>query len=98
MMDHKMKSNVEWKAFGDLDPLWSAASWEQRSKQGANPWTEEEFYRCGEVGWEECLPHWQTYGIDPRACVEVGCGPGRITKQLASFFRHVHGIDVSEAM
>src|SRR5712691_9314271 len=28
-------------------------------------------------------------------CVEIGCGTGRITRQLASCFRHVTALDVS---
>jgi SAM-dependent methyltransferase len=39
-------------------------------------------------------------GADPRGgtCVEVGCGPGRMTAALAERFDHVVGLDVSPAM
>lgn len=39
-------------------------------------------------------------GADPRGgtCVEVGCGPGRMTGVLAERFDHVVAVDVSEGM
>jgi ubiquinone/menaquinone biosynthesis C-methylase UbiE len=39
-------------------------------------------------------------GADPRGatCVEVGCGPGRMTGALAERFEHVVAVDVSSAM
>ena len=39
-------------------------------------------------------------GADPRAgiCVEVGCGPGRMTSVLAERFDQVVAVDVSEGM
>lgn len=39
-------------------------------------------------------------GADPRGgtCVEVGCGPGRMTGALAERYDHVIGLDVSPAM
>ena len=39
-------------------------------------------------------------GVDPRGgtCVEVGCGPGRMTAVLAERFDHVVAVDVSEGM
>jgi SAM-dependent methyltransferase len=39
-------------------------------------------------------------GDDPRGgvCVEVGCGPGRMTRLLAARFEHVIAVDVSPAM
>ena len=39
-------------------------------------------------------------GGDPRGgtCVEVGCGPGRMTGSLAKLFDHVIAVDVSPAM
>jgi SAM-dependent methyltransferase len=39
-------------------------------------------------------------GVDPRGgtCVEVGCGPGRMTAALAERFDRVLGLDVSPAM
>ncbi|MGH3131088.1 MAG: class I SAM-dependent methyltransferase, partial [Gaiellaceae bacterium] len=39
-------------------------------------------------------------GADPRGgvCVEVGCGPGRMTAALAARFDRVLAVDVSPAM
>src|ERR687887_845859 len=39
-------------------------------------------------------------GTDPHGgtCVEVGCGPGRMTGDLAARFDHVAAVDVSPAM
>src|SRR3989442_10706589 len=39
-------------------------------------------------------------GADPRGrtCVEVGCGPGRMTRHLAQRFDRVVAVDVSPAM
>jgi SAM-dependent methyltransferase len=39
-------------------------------------------------------------GADPRGgtCIEVGCGPGRMTAALAERFDHVLALDVSPAM
>lgn len=39
-------------------------------------------------------------GADPRGgvCVEVGCGPGRMTPELAARFQQVLALDVSPAM
>lgn len=94
----EVKSNVEWKQWGKDDPLWAVASWAKKQKGGASPWTEEEFYSLGESDWRDFWRHWQHYGVDAQSCVEVGCGAGRITKQLAGSFDRVYAVDVSEDM
>jgi ubiquinone/menaquinone biosynthesis C-methylase UbiE len=94
----ELKSNIEWKQWGKDDPLWGVASWASKQKDGASPWTEEEFYALGQSDWRDFLGHWRQYGVSTQNCLEIGCGAGRITKQLAMFFGHVYAVDVSRDM
>jgi SAM-dependent methyltransferase len=93
-----MKSNLEWRAWGNVDPLYGVATIPDRSIDGSAPWTEEEFYRLGEVDWKSFYPWWEKYGVSREHCLEIGCGAGRITRQLAKFFKTVTGVDVSPGM
>ena len=94
----ELKSNTEWKQWGKDDPLWGVSSWANKQKGGASPWTEEEFYLLGESDWRDCLDHWLQYGVNTESCLEIGCGAGRITRQLATSFDKVWAVDVSEEM
>jgi SAM-dependent methyltransferase len=94
----KLKSNAEWELWGKDDPLWGVASWANKQKDGASPWTEAEFYALGESDWMDFQRHWQQYGLETGSCLEIGCGAGRITKQLAMSFDRVYAVDVSEHM
>jgi SAM-dependent methyltransferase len=51
-------------------------------------------------GEEELASLFGRLGADPRGgvCVEVGCGPGRMTGALAARFDHVVAVDVSPEM
>ena len=51
-------------------------------------------------GEEELSSLFGRLGADPRGgvCVEVGCGPGRMTGALAARFDHVIAVDVSPEM
>jgi ArsR family transcriptional regulator len=53
-----------------------------------------------ERGAEELASLFGRLGADPRGgvCVEVGCGPGRMTAALAERFERVIAVDVSPAM
>jgi len=93
-----VKSNIEWKAWGQIDPLWAVASWSGKNRGGASPWTDEEFYALGRADWADFLTLWNQYGLDKTSCVEIGCGAGRLTKSMALDFKDVHGIDVSQNM
>jgi ubiquinone/menaquinone biosynthesis C-methylase UbiE len=93
-----LRSNTEWKQWGKEDPLWGVATWADKHKDGSSPWTEEEFYAVGESDFQDFLRQWQHYGVRKESCLEVGCGAGRLTKQLANTFRQVYAIDVSEDM
>jgi SAM-dependent methyltransferase len=94
----ELKSNVEWKLWGKDDPLYGVASWNNRQKGAESEWTDEAFYALGESDWRDFVHHWQQYGVDRGSCLEVGCGAGRMARQLAVFFDRVYAVDVSEAM
>jgi SAM-dependent methyltransferase len=93
-----LKSNTEWQRWGREDPLWGVISWENRQKEGDSPWTKEELYALGESDFQDFFHHWKHYGVGLESCLEIGCGIGRLTRQLAGTFSHVHAVDVSEDM
>jgi ubiquinone/menaquinone biosynthesis C-methylase UbiE len=93
-----LQSNVEWKQWGKDDPLYGVASWSNKQKGAESEWTDEGFYALGESDWRDFVRHWQQYGVNRESCLEVGCGAGRITRQLALFFDRVYAVDVSTAM
>lgn len=78
--------------------MYGVASLEGRNKRGKNPWTNEEFYAYGALVWSEYVVHWERYGVNRESCVEIGCGAGRMTKQLSAYFQQVHAVDVSREM
>lgn len=94
-----MPSDVEWIRWGKQDPLWSVATWKDKHKGAAGGWTDEEFFANGADHWERCEKAWRRYGVNfDTACLEVGCGAGRMTRVLAAAFRAVEAVDVSEDM
>lgn len=94
----KVSSNIEWRKWGDTDPLWGVASWKGKEKDGADPWTADEFFGLGKLDWQVFFSHWGRYGVDASSCLEIGCGAGRITAHLTKCFRRTYAVDVSEGM
>lgn len=97
-MKTTFKSNIEWKKWGEADPLMGVATRAGKSADGTNPWQDEEFYDLGRSDWSDFVERWRRYGYNNASCLEIGCGVGRITQQLASNFQHVYALDVSEGM
>jgi SAM-dependent methyltransferase len=91
-------SNVEWRRWGDEDPFFAVAAWDDRQRAGSRPWTAAEFYAVGAQDWADFRRRWWNYGVDRGRCLEIGCGAGRLTRQIATDFREVIGVDVSEGM
>jgi len=91
-------ATAEWETWGRTDPLFGVASWAGKRRNGPNAWTNGEFYKLGESDWNDFLTRWKRYGVDLDACLEIGCGAGRITKHLAKSFSRIHALDVSESM
>lgn len=94
----ELSSNKEWKKWGEIDPLFGVASWQNKERDSSNPWTDKEFYQLGKLDWQDFSRHWEMFGVNRESCLEIGCGAGRITMQLGLYFNQVHAIDVSEKM
>ncbi len=94
-----LSSDGDWIRWGEVDPLWAVVTAEGKQKSGPSPWTDQEFYALGASDWEGHRALWNRYGLDTRgACLEIGCGAGRITSALARTFTSVEAVDVSQAM
>jgi SAM-dependent methyltransferase len=91
-----MRSTLEWKFWGQHDPLWAVATWKDRQANGANPWTPEEFLEAGRVDARGICRHWDHFGrLSGGTCIEIGCGSGRMTSALLDYFDRVFAVDVS---
>src|SRR5437763_13215093 len=86
----------EWRAIArGPDVLFHVCSWP--GKRGT--WTEDEFYAAGRSDWEDFRSQWRHYWPElGGACVEIGCGAGRLTAALADDFQRVVALDVSQDM
>ena len=91
-------SNIEWTAWAQRDPLYAVATCPERNKDGLTPWCNDAFYALGKPDWEDFRARWEQYGLDRDSCVEIGCGAGRMTRQMAEHFGVVHAFDISEDM
>jgi SAM-dependent methyltransferase len=94
----RLGSNTDWERWGDTDPLWGVAAWSGKQIGAPGAWREDDFYELGRSDWADFVRRWERYGVTSESCVEIGCGAGRITKQLVAYFTTVHAIDVSEGM
>ena len=70
---------------------------------GKEEWSEEEFYRSGEVNLKQFVLNDLgnvCQGRDPKdmKVLEIGCGAGRITRAMAGVFGRVYGVDISREM
>jgi ubiquinone/menaquinone biosynthesis C-methylase UbiE len=90
-----VRTDAEWRYWGKRDPLWSVASAPGKEIGGTEPWTTEGFLALGEADFADVRRHWEHYGMHFGRCVEIGCGAGRMTYQLARAFDTVLALDVS---
>jgi ubiquinone/menaquinone biosynthesis C-methylase UbiE len=91
-------TNTEWLFWGRHDPLWGAVTYDFHARGDALAWTDEAFYELGRADWQRFRPRWEAYGMGTASCLDLGCGPGRITRQMAEVFDEVHAVDVSPDM
>lgn len=86
-----------WEVLGDVDPMFGVLS--DPSKHGGR-WDPEEFFASGRAHVENLIRAL----ADARAtfvagaCLDFGCGVGRLTIPLAERFRQTVGVDVAQPM
>lgn len=93
----ELRSNREWIFWGEHDPLYAVATRPGKQIGGESPWSTDDFFATGQLYFADVRRQWQQYGSGSEHCVEIGCGAGRITRQLVAEFRRVTAVDVSRA-
>ncbi len=90
-------SRTHWEDMGHLDPCWAILS-EPNKRNGK--WELAEFFATGETEIAQVISTAQHLGF-PKArnrALDFGCGLGRLTRALTSYFDRVTGIDISRSM
>jgi SAM-dependent methyltransferase len=85
----------EWEELARLDPLWAILT--DTNKQFGK-WDQEEFFATGQVEIDILM---RLCGFDRGnngRALDFGCGVGRLSRGLQSYFGEVHGVDISAEM
>ena len=88
---------AQWTILGDEDPHWAVLSGDDFKRENIDA-NREKFYSTGEGSFNVIEDFCRRNNvIRPKgACLELGCGVGRVTNFLAKNFERVVGFDVSE--
>lgn len=86
-----------WNQFGKQDPLWAIVTWDDKK---GNKWNPEEFFETGKQEIAGVMEYVQRLGLlqELGRALDFGCGVGRLTQALVSYFDEVVGIDIAPSM
>lgn len=86
-----------WNRFGKADPLWAVLTHPNKKD---NRWQRDEFFRTGEEEVAMIMDYLGSLGLNlrPSRALDFGCGVGRLTQALASYFAEVCGVDIAPSM
>lgn len=87
----------DWEAFGKVDPLFGILS--DPAKHGGR-WDVAEFFASGDAHVRNLFRILEARNIEITggACLDFGCGVGRLTVPLSERFERTVGIDVAPSM
>jgi len=91
------KHRRDWDELGELDPFWAVLS--DRSRQFGR-WELKEFFETGEAEIDQLLSVAELLGYPASRirALDFGCGIGRLTRPLATYFQECTGVDISGTM
>jgi SAM-dependent methyltransferase len=86
-----------WDEYGRSDPLWAILT--APDKKG-NRWSIDEFLETGRREVDELIGYLDERGLNGhrRRALDFGCGAGRLTHALATYFDEVIGVDIAPSM
>jgi SAM-dependent methyltransferase len=87
----------QWTALGESEPYWSVLT-NPRFKMDRFEDNRTDFFQSGARNVDAvraALLRCRVALPEDAICVELGCGVGRVSVQLAGLFAHVHGYDIS---
>jgi SAM-dependent methyltransferase len=87
----------DWEELAELDPLWAILS---DPEKRFGKWELEDFFRTGEEEIASLMTQAERMQL-PRQrqrAIDFGCGVGRLTRALRSYFVACHGVDISSSM
>src|SRR5260221_507072 len=86
-----------WDAFGHADPLFGVLS--DPTKFGGQ-WSVDDFFESGEAHVKKLLRILDELGVSFQrgACLDFGCGVGRLTMPLSDAFAQTVGVDIARSM
>jgi SAM-dependent methyltransferase len=86
-----------WEDLGRIDPMWAVLTSAPRRH---GKWDPAEFFATGERDIATLMKRAGELGLprERRTALDFGCGVGRLTRPLASYFERVIGVDISEPM
>jgi SAM-dependent methyltransferase len=87
----------DWEEMAAVDPLWAIlSSPEKRFSQ----WRTDEFLETGAQDIAQLMQEAERLGLprQRRTGIDFGCGAGRLTRALSSYFPTSFGVDISSTM
>jgi len=85
----------EWEDLAQLDPLWAILS--DKTMQFGR-WNRQEFFASGEREIDSLMSSCGIARGDNGRVLDFGCGVGRLSNALRSYFPEVYGVDISVEM
>jgi len=85
----------EWEDLAQVDPLWAILS--EKDRQFGR-WDQDEFFASGQREIDSLMRSCELAQGDNGRALDFGCGVGRLSRAMRSYFAEVFGVDISENM
>lgn len=91
------KLQEQWDTLGRIDPLWATLS---RPDKKGNKWDHKEFFGTGEQELNEIIQYLKSLAVTlkRKRTLDFGCGIGRVTRAMGTYYDEVHGVDIAPSM